>query len=351
MKPVSTVVCLFYDVCNTLLLRVCHEKQVSVDSEKISGIYDRKLSIINLQCLSAMSDFTSTLDSFLQYLIVERRLADNTINAYYSDLSFFFSFIKIQKITTIAAVKPSHVQAFFLDCHGRNITNRSNARRLAAMQAFFSFAVNRQIITTNPLAFIDTPKIGHTLPKGLSIDEIDELLRPAAKETPLSIRNNTMLHLLYATGLRVSELVTMPVSACNLVSCHVRIMGKGGKERMVPFNETTRDKISIYLTKARPLILKGRSSSLLFITSHKKGMSRGRFWQIIKETAAACGINKNTSPHMLRHSFATHLLIGGADLRAVQMMLGHADISTTQIYTLVDSNRLKSIHNKFHPRG
>ncbi len=298
-----------------------------------------------------MSDFTNTLDLFLQYLIVERRLADNTVNAYHSDLSFFLSFLSRQKITTIVAVSPTHIQDFFLDCHRRGITNRSNGRRLAALRTFFSFAVNRQIISTTPLAFIDAPKTGQSLPKGLTIAEIDELLLPAPKETLLSLRNQAMLHLLYGTGLRVSELVSMPVSACNLTNCHVRIMGKGGKERMVPFNETTKEKINTYIERARPLILKGGSSRLLFVTSRKKGMSRGRFWQIIREMAAACGINKSVSPHMLRHSFATHLLTGGADLRAVQMMLGHADISTTQIYTMVDSDRLKNIHNKFHPRG
>jgi integrase/recombinase XerD len=298
-----------------------------------------------------MSDFTSTLDLFLQYLIVERRLADNTVSAYRSDLLFFFSFINRQKITTIAAVSPPHIQDFFLDCHHRDITSRSNSRRLAALRTFFSFAVNRQIIKTTPLAFIDAPKIGQSLPKGLSIAEVDKLLRPSKKETHLSLRNYAMLHLLYGTGLRVSELVSMPVSGCNLTSCLVRVMGKGGKERMVPFNNTTREKINSYVEKARPLIMKGGNSPLLFVTNRKKGMSRSRFWQIIREMAVARGIKKSVSPHMLRHSFATHLLSGGADLRAVQMMLGHADISTTQIYTMVDSTRLKKIHTKFHPRG
>lgn len=298
-----------------------------------------------------MSDFTPALDMFLQYLIVERRLADNTVSAYHSDLSFFFSFLNRQKITTIAEVSPTHIQNFFLDCHQHGISSRSNGRRLAALRAFFSFAVSRQIIKTTPLAFIDAPKTGQSLPKGLTISEVDELLRPGKKETHLSLRNNAMIHLLYGTGLRVSELVSLPISGCNLTNCHVRVMGKGSKERMVPFNNTTRERISSYMEKARPLIMKGGSSPLLFVSNRKKGMSRSRFWQIIRETAVACGIKKSVNPHMLRHSFATHLLAGGADLRAVQMMLGHADISTTQIYTMVDSNRLKNIHKKFHPRG
>lgn len=304
----------------------------------------------NIQ-MSSMSDFINVLDLFLQHLIVERRLADNTVNAYHSDLSFFFSFLNRQSITTIAAVSSAHIQDFFIECHGRGVVNRSNGRRLAALRTFFSFAVNRQIIKTTPLAFIDAPKTGQSLPKGLTIAEIDELLCPAPKETSLSIRNHAMLHLLYGTGVRVSELVNMPISGCNLINCHVRVMGKGSKERMVPFSDTTREKIRYYMVKARPLIMKGGSSPLLFVTGRRKGMTRGRFWQIIREMAAACGINKSVSPHMLRHSFATHLLSGGADLRAVQMMLGHADISTTQIYTMVDSSRLKTIHSKFHPRG
>jgi integrase/recombinase XerD len=298
-----------------------------------------------------MSDFTSALDCFLQYLIVERRFAENTIEAYHSDLVFFFTFLRPKKIKTIAAIQPAHVQAFFIDCYQRDIKARSNSRRLAALRAFFSFAVERGLADINPLAHINAPKIGQSLPKDLSIAEVNALLFLPEKTSPLLLRNHAMLHLLYATGIRVSELINLPVNSCNLSSCHVRILGKGSKERMVPFGETTREKIEDYLQRSRPLILKGRPSPILFISNRGKAMSRARFWQIIKEWALAAGINKKVSPHMLRHSFATHLLAGGADLRAVQMMLGHADISTTQIYTHVDASRLKSVHQKFHPRG
>jgi len=299
-----------------------------------------------------MSDFFTSLDLFLQHLIVERRLAENTIESYHSDLSFFFNFLQKTGPKNISAIEPSHVQAFLVDCHHRGISARSNSRRVAALRAFFSFAGRRNLVQGNPLAHINAPKIGRTLPKALSMTEVDTLLAlPSGKTGPLVLRNHAMLHLLYATGIRVSELVMLPVTGCNLSSCHIRVLGKGGKERMVPFNETTRETIEDYLQRAKPLILKGRPCPLLFVTSRGKGLSRSRFWQIIRERATAAGINKKVSPHMLRHSFATHLLAGGADLRSVQMMLGHSDISTTQIYTHVDTTRLKSIHQRFHPRG
>ncbi len=160
-----------------------------------------------------------------------------------------------------------------------------------------------------------------------------------------------MLQLLYSTGLRVSELTSLPVTSCNLTSCFIRVLGKGPKERLIPFGTPAQEAIESYLDTARPMILKGRRSNTLFVTNRGKGMTRLRFWQIIKEAARAAGIREQISPHSLRHSFATHLLSHGADLRSVQLMLGHSDITTTQIYTQVDQERLKSLHKKFHPRG
>ncbi len=296
-------------------------------------------------------EFSSALDLFLQYLIVERRLAENTIKAYHSDIEFFFDFLRRKNIRTLSHIHPNHIRAFFVSCHRRGITIRSNGRRLAALRTFFSFTAGSGLTGEDLLVNIAGPKIGQALPKALSIAEVNALLTLPAQTTPLILRNHAMLHLLYATGIRVSELVGLPTTSCNLSSCHLRILGKGRKERMVPFNETTRDTIEEYLQRARPLILKGRLSPILFVSNRGRGMSRGRFWQIIKEWARAAGINHTVSPHMLRHSFATHLLAGGADLRAVQMMLGHSDIATTQIYTHVDRSRLKSIHQRFHPRG
>ncbi len=298
-----------------------------------------------------MTAFTFILDQFLQYLIVERRFAENTIQAYHSDLEFFFSFLKKKKITNLAEINSDHVRAFFIDCHRRGIKTRSNVRRLAALRAFFTFTEGQGLTRPDLLATLHSPKTGSILPKTLTMAEIDALLAPPGQPTPLRLRDHAMLRLLYATGMRVSELVTLPARSCNLSSCHVRILGKGGKERMVPFDTMTRERIEEYLQRGRPMILKGRQSGALFVSNRGKAMTRARFWQIIRNQARAAGIRKEVSPHMLRHSFASHLLAGGADLRAVQMMLGHADISTTQIYTHVDSDRLKSIHRKFHPRG
>ncbi len=292
-----------------------------------------------------------TVDRFLQHLTVQQRLAANTILAYSSDLSFFLAFLQQHRIKTPGEIRPGHVQAFFRHCHNRGNTARSNARRLAALRSYFAFLVGLGLIAASPVADIDPPRTGRSLPKALNLSEVDRILTLPAKSTPQALRNFAMLHLLYATGLRVSELVSLPVKGCNLSACHVRIVGKGNKERMVPFSEATRQRLQDYLDRGRPLILKNRPSPHLFVSNRGRAMTRNRFWQIIAGIARAAGIDRPVSPHMLRHSFATHLLAGGADLRSVQMMLGHADITTTQIYTKVDVTRLKSMHQRFHPRG
>ena len=183
------------------------------------------------------------------------------------------------------------------------------------------------------------------------MDQVNLLLTPGPAQTHFSRRNLAMLHLLYATGLRASELVNLTIAACNLNACFVRVRGKGSKERLVPFGQTTRVILEEYLSTSRPKLLKGRRSPILFTSNRGKAMTRIRFWQIINSMAQSSGITKNISPHMLRHSFARHLLAHGADLRSVQMMLGHSDIATTQIYTHIDQERLKDVHRKFHPRS
>ena len=203
----------------------------------------------------------------------------------------------------------------------------------------------------NPVSDIDPPKTGYTLPKALNISDVDQLLTLPPETTPFILRDYAMLYLIYATGMRVSELVQLPVTNCSLTSCQVRVLGKGNKERMIPFGELAGKHIQAYLEQGRPTFLKKRSSPYLFLSNRGTAMTRARFWQIINMLATNAGIRKRISPHMLRHSFATHLLAGGADLRAVQMMLGHSDISTTQIYTKIDSGQLKSTHQRFHPRG
>jgi len=231
------------------------------------------------------------------------------------------------------------------------VGHRTNARRISALKSFFTFLQRENLVRQNPFSAVDLPRSGKSLPKALSQAEVQLLLAPPNVATPIAGRDNAMLFLLYSTGLRVSELVQLPLSACNLAAGFVRVIGKGNKERLIPFGNQAKEKIENYLKLARPLILKDKRSNYLFITGRGTCMTRLRFWQIVRKTAMAAGITKDISPHMLRHSFATHLLSHGADLRAVQMMLGHADIATTQIYTHVDQDRLKSIHKKFHPRG
>jgi integrase/recombinase XerD len=295
--------------------------------------------------------FSSVAETFLHYLISERRLAENTVKAYSADVDFFLLFIHHCSLSDLNEVEISIIHRFLEDSLKKQIGHRSNARRISALKHFFSFLVQTGRTSRNPFALIDLPRSGQILPKALSIAEVNRLLTPVAVSTPLSYRDQAMLVLLYSTGLRVSELVSMPLSACNLSSCFVRITGKGNKERLVPFGVQAKEQLETYLRLARPSILKGRRSNFLFVSTRGTAMTRLRFWQIIRQIALTAGITKDISPHMIRHSFATHLLAHGADLRSVQMMLGHSDITTTQIYTHIDQDRLKSIHRKFHPRG
>jgi integrase/recombinase XerD len=295
--------------------------------------------------------FDREIDLFLHYLAAEKRLAANTISSYQADLAAFFSHPALKKAKKLHTVKAEHIRAYLTSCHQQGIAARTNGRRISALRGFFRFLIGANIIAENPTDNIDLPKPGRYLPKVLNVAEVSQLLAGGDSPAPLFLRNMAMLHLLYASGLRVSELVNLPLAALNLTGGRVRIFGKGAKERLVPFGEAARTHLEEYLRQARPLILKKRRSNFLFVTNRARPMTRLRFWQIIQQAVFTTGINKKISPHTLRHSFATHLLENGADLRSVQIMLGHSDIATTQIYTHVDSSRLKSIHQRFHPRG
>jgi integrase/recombinase XerD len=287
----------------------------------------------------------------LDHLTVVRRLARNTVTAYHADLRDFFAFSAQQFPDSPQSCNKENVHLYLQHCHKRGLSPRSLARRLAALRAFCNFLFLQGEIQDNPLALFDAPKTGAQVPKALTPAEVDSLLNSPTQNTPLGLRNHAMLHLLYASGLRVSELVGLPLGACNLASGHLRVQGKGDKERLIPFASHTATVLMTYLERSRPFLLKGKQSPYLFVSNRGKAMSRIRFWQIIQQAAMAAGIAKQVSPHTLRHSFATHLLNGGADLRSVQMMLGHSDIATTQIYTHLDKSRLKSSHKKYHPRG
>ena len=294
------------------------------------------------------------IDFFLHYLAAERRLAANTLSAYQADLLSFFEFLaghrSYSRLTAAVAISGEHLRAYLEHCRRRELSTRSNARRLSALRAFFRFLRRENLIAADPSALLDLPKPGRPLPKVLRVEEVTQLLAAPESATPLTLRDHAMLHLLYATGMRVSELVRLPVAAVNRAG-HLRVLGKGSKERLVPFGNAAARALALYVTQGRPRLLKKRSSDFLFVTARGTAMTRLRFWQIIREWARRQGITKPISPHVLRHSFATHLLEHGADLRAVQAMLGHADIATTQIYTHVDAARLKAVHQRFHPRG
>ena len=289
-------------------------------------------------------------DLFLHYLTAERRLARNTIISYQYDFKSFFGYLAGRNINALPDITSAVIRDYLAWRKSQGISSRSSARSVSMLRAFFRFLAAERLISELPTGVIDLPKIGRTLPTVLTVDEVNQLLAVAGSG-PLPVRNNAMLHLLYATGLRVSELVRLPLAAVDFNAGHLRVLGKGSKERLVPFGEEAHERLVNYLDQARPRILRGRTSDFLFVTGRGTAMTRLRFWQIIHATMQHAGISKKVSPHVLRHSFATHLLEHGADLRAVQLMLGHADIATTQIYTHVHSTRLKSIHQRFHPRG
>lgn len=293
----------------------------------------------------------SDLDLFLDYLAVERGLSSNTLVAYSSDLREFAQFVKELAIVDWRDVLKIHVQEYMASV-GDRLTHRSKARRLAAMRSFFKYLERRGRIPRNPTAGVRFPKFHAALPHVLSATDVENLLTGPDPKTILGQRDKAMLELLYAAGLRVSELVNLQLQQVHLDPGYLVVRGKGDKERLVPMGEWAADALKIYLEDGRTkLTRKGWSVSEVFLNSRGNKLSRQGIWKIIKGYAELSGIRQNLTPHMLRHSFATHLLENGADLRSLQAMLGHADISTTQIYTHVARARLKEIHQKFHPRA
>lgn len=288
------------------------------------------------------------LDQFIHHLRVERGLADNTIQSYSRDLIRFFEFLKQEK-TPPPAVTGDHIAKYVRSLQGI-ISQRSITRNLSALKMFFRFLVSEGKITDSPARLLESSKLPRRLPNILTPDEVNRLLSQPDPASRLGIRDRAMLELLYATGLRVSELTGLHLANINLEAGFVRTVGKGSKERIVPMGEKAREAVQEYLSGARTGLLKGKKSSRLFLNGRGVPLSRQGFWKIIRKYGTMASIHKKISPHMLRHSFASHLLEGGADLRAVQVMLGHADISTTQIYTHVNGERLKQIHQRYHPR-
>ena len=285
---------------------------------------------------------------FLTYLAVEKGLAPNTLAAYDRDLKKYFHTMQGKDPDGIS---PSDVRAFLTGLSGSGIAAPSIARNLTAVRGFHKFLQIDGLAQSDPTVNLETPRGWKRLPKTLSMVEVDALLAQPDPVTMLGLRDKAMLELLYATGIRVSELVGLRLQDVNLERGFLVVMGKGSKERAVPLGEAAADAVTSYLERARRLLLKSADSEFLFISSRRRGITRQMFWERIKLHARTAGITSSISPHTLRHCFATHLLDNGADLRAVQAMLGHADISTTQIYTHVSRERLKQIHEKHHPRS
>lgn len=287
-------------------------------------------------------------DKFIAYLRLERGLADNTVAAYSRDLLRFFDFLEQRRLSPLNASRADAVEYLWL--LGKKLSARSVSRNISTLRTFYRFLKTRRLIQKTPTELLETPRLPRRLPGVLSETEVEKLLAQPDPATPKGLRDRAMLEILYATGLRVSELISLKTRNLNLEAGFLRTMGKGSKERIVPIGDKASLAMRDYLTAARPRCLKSRNSAHLFLNLRGHAMTRQGFWKLIKQYGRKAGIDKPITPHSLRHSFASHLLAGGADLRAVQVMLGHADIATTQIYTHVTGNRLRSLHRKHHPR-
>jgi integrase/recombinase XerD len=289
------------------------------------------------------------LDTFIDHLWLEDGLSKNTLESYLADLSHFNAWLSKQKSDLLNANQADIQQ--YLAVKFPQSKPRSISRLIASMRRFYRYALRENLIKTDPTLQIESPKLPRSLPKSLNEQEVEDLLNAPDINHPIGLRDRAMLELLYASGLRVSELVGVKVNEVSTQDGVVRVTGKGSKTRLVPMGEEAADWITKYIKQARPEILQKRLCDALFVTARADAMTRQAFWYLIKRYAIVAGISKHMSPHVLRHAFATHLLNHGADLRVVQMLLGHADISTTQIYTHVARERLKQLHSVHHPRG
>jgi integrase/recombinase XerD len=292
----------------------------------------------------------AALNQFYQHLGVERGLASLTVEAYARDLQDFWAFLETKGRTDWAAVDLAGLQDYFAALEARGLSARSRARRLSALRQFFRFLQREEQVAANPVELLDSPRLPQRLPQVMGEAEVAALLAAPDPDTPAGLRDQALLEVLYATGLRVSELVGLTFKQLDLRRGVVRPLGKGSKERVVPMVPVAVEKLQIYLKEGRPKLLQGRESPYVFINHRGGRLSRQGFWKLLKQYALKAGV-KTLSPHTLRHSFATHLLSRGANLRVIQLLLGHADLATTQIYTHLDAVRLKQVHKKSHPRS
>ena len=291
---------------------------------------------------------SALIEQFLDAVWVEQGLSENTLSAYSSDLRIFAKWLADRSMLEVTT---TDLSAFLASRYKEGIGNRSSARILSSLRRFYGYYIRENRITVDPTGLIEPPHIGRSLPTPLSEHDVELLLNSPEVSNLQGCRDKAMFEMLYATGLRVSELVALKFDQISIRQGVVRIVGKGNKERLVPVGEDAMSCLEVYIEQARPALMGQQQSEYLFVTNRADGMTRQAFWHIIKRHATKAGINKEISPHTLRHAFATHLLNHGADLRVVQLLLGHADLSTTQIYTHIASQRLKDLHSKFHPRG
>jgi len=293
----------------------------------------------------------SFVNEFINYLEVERGLAKNTLESYGRDLRQYYSYLHNGKIDAVKQANRATIMTYLeqLQTKGRAVSTIS--RNLAAIKSFYQFLVRERYLDKDPAANLESPKLEKKLPKILTIAEVEELLKQPNGFLPAGLRDKAMLELLYATGIRVSELINLNISDVNLEMGYIKCYGKGSKERIVPLGSIAAKCVQEYINRGRSRLVRTYDEASLFVNHHGNRLTRQGFWKIIKKYAHEADILKDITPHTLRHSFATHLLENGADLRSVQEMLGHADISTTQIYTQVTKNRLKEVYEKAHPRA
>ncbi|MEM8606509.1 MAG: site-specific tyrosine recombinase XerD [Myxococcota bacterium] len=297
-----------------------------------------------------MSDaFDEALDDYIQHVRVERGLSRHTVDGYAHDLGRFGAALVNDNLALDQADEVT-VAGYLVTLSHQGLSARTQARALSSLRGFFRFLVQEGRLERDPTELLEGPRLLQKLPEVLSEDEILRLLAAPSGDKPNRVRDRAMLHTMYAAGLRVTELVDLDLGDVNLREGFVSALGKGNKRRIVPVGDHARDALATYLADVRPRWAKP-SSRACFVTARGKSMTRQSFWALVRKYARAAGIDKGISPHKLRHSFATHLLAGGADLRAVQTMLGHADISTTQIYTHVSGDQLRKMHERYHPRG
>ncbi len=293
--------------------------------------------------------FDGALDDYIQHLRVERGLSQHTVDGYARDLARFGDRLEDEDIA-LAKIDEGTVAGYLVSLSQKGLSARTQARALSAMRGFFRFLVQEGWHSRDPTELLEGPRLLRRLPDVLNPDEVLRLLQTPSGDKPNRVRDRAMLHTMYAAGLRVTELVDLDLGDVNLAEGFVSALGKGNKRRIVPIGEHARVAMAQYLSEVRPKWARPASRAC-FVTARGKAMTRQGFWRIVKKYARAAGISKDISPHKLRHSFATHLLAGGADLRSVQTMLGHADISTTQIYTHVSGDHLRKMHERYHPRG